>query len=973
MVEESFERFKQALSDRYRLDRQTLGNTDGAAYPAEDLRHHRRVLIKVLPTNLAESVGAEHFLQEIGLAGRLQHPHILPVYDSGVADGIFYFVMPSVSGESLRSLLNRKGSLPIEQASRILSELAGALSYAYAKGVVHRTVNPDNIIISAGTVLLTGFGLVQPGRRPVPVQRNSPLKELAYLSPEQLLGNTVDNQTDQYSLAAVFYEMVTGHPPFEAADPATLLQAITTAPRPLLKVPGMTSRAAETVQLAMAISPDERFPDVKQFAKVIESEAGGVAIAVRESRRWRRLAIALPLLVLALVGGYLLFGRERGSIIPGAEAIAVLPFTAMGPGLEGLGDGIADLLPANINGVGDVRTIEPRAVLREWNRTRPDPGNLTALLEIGRKVKAASVLTGSIVTTGERTRITADLYDLTGRRLAQVQANGSSESVLALIDSLSVQILREVWRSVAPLPLNNGVNITSSSLVAIRSYLRGESYHRREIWDSAAVAFENAIAEDSTFALAWYRLANTLGWATSRRNHDAINAANYAERYSTGLTPRLRSLMVLNKLFYQDDPAAIDSALAFTRKFPNDLDGWYLLGESRYHFSSYRPASPLELREPFDRVLALDSSLAPAAIHPADLALLAGDTLGLRGYERVFRMNGDSLGAQRLEAARLLLANPADSAALARLIADGSLGITASQNARMSRLRRTDSDSSEFRRIATIIGNLPVNPDYQSGLRYNAALVLAGIGDTLASRGAVSGLPEEAVYRTILELFDAMVGMVDETELSRLDHWLVQRRDSVLKAGGRPSHASPLYQGIIALDRGNAVKAKAQARQVLENRNLAAGEGWMRDAATVLHGLAVVVGGDTLKGLAQADSGLRQLGEIWITPISPALQLRYAQVQVARQQTRAEGIKRLKHAFDRSPETIPLNQLRLGRAYELAGTTDSAVAYYRAFLQRYAGPDNSPLIRQARSDLNRLTGERPETRPVGRAGGTSDP
>ncbi|HRP07847.1 MAG TPA: protein kinase [Gemmatimonadales bacterium] len=646
MTDDILQRLTTAVADRYRIVRRIGQGGMATVYLAEDLKHHRQVALKVLRPELSATLGIERFHREIELAAKLQHPHIVPVYDSGSADGVLYYVMPYVEGESLRDLMRRDGRIPLARAAEIIREAASGLEYAHGQGVVHRDVKPENIMLSGGHAVVTDFGIA----RAIDASRNDSnltgagmaIGTPAYMSPEQATADAVDARSDQYALACVFYELTTGQQPFSGPTMQAMLTSILTGPRPRLSsvVDGVPAGVDAATQRALSTDPKDRFGSIGEFARALMGEASGAAAATRESRRWKRLAIVLPILVAAAAAVWMVvFGRGQRVVVSGAETIAVVPFTVSGSGLEGIGEGMVDLLSANLDGIGPIRVIEPRSVLREWRRrTDGGAGDLDDALAVARSARAASVLTGNIVAAGGTARLSAELFDLQGGRLGGAQIDGPVDSVLKLADGLALALLRDIWKSREPLPSANATAITSASMPAIRAYLRGERYHRRGQWDSARVAFEEAVNSDSTFALAWYRLANTLGWMGLYTNQAATSASANAVRFSDSLPARTRTLLVAYNLFSQGQNAmAADSARNYVKQYPEDADGWNLLGEAQYHGRGLRPLPPDRLLEPFDRVLALDSSLAPAAIHPMELAVSTGDTALLRRYEAVFR------------------------------------------------------------------------------------------------------------------------------------------------------------------------------------------------------------------------------------------------------------------------------------------------------------------------------------------------
>jgi len=211
------ERLKSALADRYAVESEIGRGGMATVFLAEDLKHHRKVAIKVLNPELSASVGAERFLQEIRTVARLNHPHILAVHDSGEADGLLYYVMPYVEGESLRQLLDRKRQLSIEETVRVGAEVADALDYAHRQGVVHRDIKPGNILLAEGHATIADFGIA----RAIDVARAQRVTSTGlgvgtplYSSPEQATADeTLDGRTDIYSLGVVLYEMLAGAVP----------------------------------------------------------------------------------------------------------------------------------------------------------------------------------------------------------------------------------------------------------------------------------------------------------------------------------------------------------------------------------------------------------------------------------------------------------------------------------------------------------------------------------------------------------------------------------------------------------------------------------------------------------------------------------------------------------------------------------------------------------------------------------------
>src|SRR2546427_3957946 len=230
-------------------------------YLAQDLRHHRQVAIKVLRPDLAAALGPERFLREIETAARLQHPHILPLHDSGDADGFLYYVMPYVEGESLRQRLVREKQLPLEEALQITSAVASALSYAHSHDVVHRDIKPENILLSGGEPLVADFGIARALTAAGGVSLTGTgafIGTPGYMSPEQATGGPLDGRSDIYSLGCVLYEMLAGQPPFGG---------------PTARWPGVPDLLRTVIAKAMALTPGDRFASATEFAHELEKAA----------------------------------------------------------------------------------------------------------------------------------------------------------------------------------------------------------------------------------------------------------------------------------------------------------------------------------------------------------------------------------------------------------------------------------------------------------------------------------------------------------------------------------------------------------------------------------------------------------------------------------------------------------------------------------------------------------------------------
>src|SRR6476661_2578933 len=322
------ERLAAALADRYRIERELGAGGMATVYLAHDLRHDRKVALKVLRPELAAVIGAERFLAEIKTTAALQHPHILPLFDSGQADGFLFYVMPLIEGESLRDRLNREHQLPVEDAVRLAKEIGSALDYAHRHGVIHRDIKPENILLHDGAALVADFGIALAvshagGNRMT--ETGLSLGTPGYMSPEQATGERgLDARSDVYSLGCLLYEMLAGEPPHTGPTVQAVIAAVVTKEPERLSVrrKSVPANIDAAVHKALAKLPADRFASADAFVRAISDPTSGAvtaattgyapaAIAPERSKRTTLLGIALLLLLLAVAASGWMRPREQ--------------------------------------------------------------------------------------------------------------------------------------------------------------------------------------------------------------------------------------------------------------------------------------------------------------------------------------------------------------------------------------------------------------------------------------------------------------------------------------------------------------------------------------------------------------------------------------------------------------------------------------------------------------------------------------
>ncbi len=276
-MSDTVERLKAALADRYTIEHEIGAGGMATVYLAEDLKHHRKVAVKVLRPELAAAIGPERFLREIEIAAQLHHPHILPLYDSGESQGFLYYVMPYEEGQSLRDRLAREGELPITEAVRILRDVVDALSSAHEHGVVHRDIKPDNVMLSGRHALVTDFGVAKAvseatGREQL-TTAGVALGTPAYMAPEQAAAApNIDHRADIYAVGALAYELLTGRPPFTGNTPQMILAAhVTEAPEPVTDHrPAVPPVMAQLVMRCLEKKPADRWQTTDELLAQLE-------------------------------------------------------------------------------------------------------------------------------------------------------------------------------------------------------------------------------------------------------------------------------------------------------------------------------------------------------------------------------------------------------------------------------------------------------------------------------------------------------------------------------------------------------------------------------------------------------------------------------------------------------------------------------------------------------------------------------
>ena len=509
------ERLAASLADRYAIEREIGRGGMATVYLAQDLKHDRTVAIKVLDPDLSVTIGTERFDREIKVAAKLQHPHILTLYDSGEADGLLYYVMPFISGESLRDRMDRENLLPIDDAIQITLEVADALGYAHAHGVVHRDIKPENILLSGGHALVADFGIARAvssaGSEQKLTQTGMALGTPLYMSPEQAVGDTVGPTSDLYSLGCVLYEMLAGTPPFTGPNSRAIMARHAMDPVPGLQVIRDTvpDEIEDAVFFALAKQPADRPQTASAFSEALgiplgmtagrrtsgsarvtmsrrTARTGTFVAAPAVSRRkpWIWAGIGVFVIGVTAFAGWRLLGRDAPSADAGGldrHNIAVLYFEDRSPqrDLGYLADGLTEGLITSLGGVRGLTVISRNGV-GQYRGGAVGPDSVARALRVG------TVVTGTVEPENDSVRVSIRVLDDAGNEFGRTTFKEDAKNLGGLSASLTEQAALQIRKRIGEEVQVTQTRAATENADAWALYQRAEGARRRG--DSVAQA-----------------------------------------------------------------------------------------------------------------------------------------------------------------------------------------------------------------------------------------------------------------------------------------------------------------------------------------------------------------------------------------------------------------------------------------------------------------------------------------------------
>ncbi len=674
------DQLQAALGDAYTLERELGGGGMSHVFVATERALGRQVVVKLLPVDMSGQVSMERFKREIALAARLQHPHIVPLLTAGDAAGLPYFTMPLVEGESLRARLVKQGEFPLNAAVRLLREIAAALAYAHERGIVHRDIKPDNVLLSAGSAMITDFGVA----KALSASSNSEAGSVtslgialgtpAYMAPEQASADpAVDHRADIYAFGVLAYELLTGQPPFVGRSPQNLLAAhVTESPEPITKrraniPPALAALVMRCLEKRAADRPQSA-DDLVSALDQITTPSGGTApttaVAATTARTdsaptarpragtWMGIAAAVVVLLGAV---WLLVPRAAAGAR--TRSVAVLPMDVGSDTSHAyLADGLSNELTTKLSKV-------PGLAVRSYASAKSQRGE--SVKAAGKALDVASVLTASLSRSGTRLRVTASLVNTADENVIWSDTFEENDGdQFALQDRLvgAIAGALKISLSAATQPVESGRATRSAEAhdLVLRSLYAADQFTDASL-KSAVTLAEAAIARDSSYAEAWSALANAWG----------LMADDFVR--PTEIIPRMKT--------------AIERALALD---PTLADAHAQRGNYLYWYQWDLPGATREL----EQALQIDSTSLSAAVTYTGL-------LKARSLQ-------DSARRIAQRAARL---NPFSREILSQLIATGMLRDVGPDSARalcstLSRISVPDGVRCE-RRLLLIAGKRP--------------------------------------------------------------------------------------------------------------------------------------------------------------------------------------------------------------------------------------------------------------------------
>ena len=587
------ERLTSSLSERYVIEREIGRGGMATVYLARDLKHDRTVAIKVLQPELSATIGTDRFDREIRVAAKLQHPHILSLYDSGEADGLLYYVMPFVSGESLRDRMDREKLLPIDDAIQITLEVADALGHAHSQGVVHRDIKPENILLTGGHALVADFGIARAvssaGSEQRLTETGMALGTPIYMSPEQAVGDDVGPTSDLYSLGCVLYEMLAGTPPFTGPNSRAIMARHAMDPVPGLQVIRDTvpDDIEDAVFHALAKVPADRPQTASQFAEALGAHLGmtasrrsGGSSRVTMSRRtartgtyavepvkrrkpWLWAGVGVFVTGVTAFAGWRFLEKDPASSDAGGldrHNIAVLYFEDRSPQgqLGYLADGLTEGLITSLGGVRGLSVISRNGV-GQYRGSAIGPDSIARALQVG------TVITGTVEPENDSVRVSVRVLDDAGNEFGRTTFKEDVKNLAGLSTSLAEQAAEQIRKRIGEEVQVTQTRAATENAEAWALLQRAQGARRRG--DSLFT-----LADDAAGFVRQYGAADSLAAAAERQDPKWVDPIILRATLAYWRSRRAGSDLALANRMVDSGLAHADRAIALQRDSPDALE-----------------------------------------------------------------------------------------------------------------------------------------------------------------------------------------------------------------------------------------------------------------------------------------------------------------------------------------------------------------------------------------------------------------
>ena len=645
-MSDTVKRLKAALADRYTIEHELGAGGMAIVYLATDLKQDRQVAIKVMRPELAAALGTERFLREIEIAAKLRHPNILPLYDSGEVEGFLYYVMPLVEGESLRDLLNREQQLPLADALRIATEVAGALSLAHRENIVHRDIKPENILLEDGHAVVADFGIAravdESGGEKL-TQTGVAIGTPAYMSPEQAGSERkLDGRSDLYALGCVLYEMLAGEQPYTGPTTHAVIAKIFQDPVPSVRRlrSAIPEEVDATIAKAMEKSPADRFATTDEFAAALSQPIAARRRGTRVTvNRW---VVGAP--AALAVGVALWFGFGLGDrIFGGGASVEPVSLVLGASNIPGTDSSLALAMQTALQralveapSVTLKTAQEIQLVLTNMQREPGTPLDEATAVEIAERSGAAGAVMPGIQPVGAGYTLSARLVAPDGQVQAIAGASaGDATGLIQAFDELALDLREKLGESRASLRTGRDLSfLLTPSLEALRFYAQADAVLAEGNVGEAEALLEQAITLDSNFAAAYFLLA------VQRQTHggDYLEPTEQAFALRDRLAPDGAAWVEVTAVaFVERDIPRLLAIMDFVSNLPGSSQNL----ETQIDVAAGRGFALMELSEPRRAIEALEP-----VILPDSMPLVPGLWLAFGNYTLAWGQVGDSAEAE---------------------------------------------------------------------------------------------------------------------------------------------------------------------------------------------------------------------------------------------------------------------------------------------------------------------------------------